>query len=1532
MPPRPSPSTSDSDQDVAATELIARLILGLRSSGFTADMRQAIAVQSLLSALGPVWLDPEFDRAAHLGPIFCRGAEEQHRFRRIVEDLGLCEAAPLSPGRAHAVSDTTSEAPDSEVATGIVISRPQWSLREVVAWGILAFAIAMAWSLAPGFARVVDLSPPPPKVTPPIILPEVVAPAVADQAPAKLLSYHRVMHRQPVFTVSRWSWFYASVPLLIFGGWYLWRRGQRPRLRRESTDLPQLFRKVSLPGGPREPLSRLRVREVARSLRQRQRVASRELNVDSTIARTVERGGIPTPVFDSLIETRYLVLIDQMGNRDHFGELASLLANTLETAGVDLRTFEYYGNPTFCNHPPKRRRKTEPFRFSLSKILDDNPDRPLLILGDGARFINPVTGQLPEWFSLVRDRSRFLVTPAEGERDWTPLERQLRSEGFQVIPMTPVGIPEIAAVLSGMDSPRRNAQRYPLMFESEPDRCLSPFEPDPDTVQRLLQELKVHLGPEGFLWLVALAAYPEVHWGLSLRFGASLIPNEQAWEQLLPRMTRLIWLRRGYMPDWLREALLKSVPRDQEARIRSLLLEFLATAEIQKTLSEGESASAQELPLRIVVEPPVHWWQRIARWWRTRQQVKQLTHIGWIEWAQNCWKKWTHGTEPPKSGKYDYVFLRHITGRTWLDAVVPEKWIGQLSARDYFSFGAFVLLAVSSLLGGMFFAGSEFSHRRPIPVVEMEVSSGGETVVTRDSRGVSRGWRASPVTALELQGHTDFVTSVAFSRDGQQIVTGSGDQTARVWDARTGQSLRELQGHTNSVSSVAFSPDGQQIVTGSTDKTARVWDLHTENYDWSTTSGEEWIGMSSAGHRWAIRERSGGVTVHEVAQPKPIFQLEAAQSGTVVLLSDDGTQLAVGRPNEVMFHSLDRPHDPPIPIRTSLATPVSGILGYMSRLVLWDDTGHAAYVSQQLGEVPIPIPSKIVGHSLSRDQRTLSLWNQAGKVVVLNLEGQTPPTEMQLAGTGLPRVAFGPKSDLGIAWNESGHGEIFWPRGFLGKSDFTSSKFSAGQTILSAGFSESGKSLYLLGADHKLTFERVFEPGNKEELSPPDSKSGLQSAHTTVENVKLVAQGGDNTLAVVFQDGSVRLYDAEFGVPVSDPLPTSGPVALAAFGRPEPVKLKEGPGPAPPVPAAAALFQVPVALAQNKGKEPPPYKDDPKQSVPQNIKAQDALPEPPNFKGNAAEPFVLPATKAPATRQSLALTTESGNIELWELNNSGRAVALLISGDTRPVLEMSKEIVNLSELLQSRYGFEVVQLIAPTKADVDMEWNRLKMSLSPSDRFMFVYTGKAGIIDGSFQFQLSQNQRIANSEVQKFLRDIQATQVLLIADCSFAGALIESPSNPISVNGTTQCRLVLAGAEATKQSWRRYDGSEQKLLTPIRQYLQGAPLFAGISGINSSKSGPVISEDLFQAVNDSNEKQNAIGWIKGKMIYGEKLDTPIQFGPLAGSHHTPGARFYFPAPSPLPLHRTRSRHLPPRAEQAAPPVDETPISEEPSKK
>jgi WD domain, G-beta repeat len=103
---------------------------------------------------------------------------------------------------------------------------------------------------------------------------------------------------------------------------------------------------------------------------------------------------------------------------------------------------------------------------------------------------------------------------------------------------------------------------------------------------------------------------------------------------------------------------------------------------------------------------------------------------------------------------------------------------------------------------------------------------------------VALGWSTHEVTGLEaklagaaqlsrlqrvLSGHAQGVNSVAFSADGTRIVSGSADQTARLWDARSGELLHELR-HDGQVNRVACSADGGRILTASSAGTVYVWD------------------------------------------------------------------------------------------------------------------------------------------------------------------------------------------------------------------------------------------------------------------------------------------------------------------------------------------------------------------------------------------------------------------------------------------------------------------------------------------------------------------------------------------------------------------------------------------------------------------------------------------------------------------------------------------------------------------------------------
>src|SRR5262249_40168122 len=74
-----------------------------------------------------------------------------------------------------------------------------------------------------------------------------------------------------------------------------------------------------------------------------------------------------------------------------------------------------------------------------------------------------------------------------------------------------------------------------------------------------------------------------------------------------------------------------------------------------------------------------------------------------------------------------------------------------------------------------------------------------------------------------LRGHKAEVSAVAFSPDGQWLVSGSHDKTIKIWRVVTGREAQTLEGHTMQVTAAAFTPDGQTIVSASWDKTVGLW-------------------------------------------------------------------------------------------------------------------------------------------------------------------------------------------------------------------------------------------------------------------------------------------------------------------------------------------------------------------------------------------------------------------------------------------------------------------------------------------------------------------------------------------------------------------------------------------------------------------------------------------------------------------------------------------------------------------------------------
>ncbi|KAF5340142.1 hypothetical protein D9758_016858 [Tetrapyrgos nigripes] len=183
-------------------------------------------------------------------------------------------------------------------------------------------------------------------------------------------------------------------------------------------------------------------------------------------------------------------------------------------------------------------------------------------------------------------------------------------------------------------------------------------------------------------------------------------------------------------------------------------------------------------------------------------------------------------------------------------------------------------------------------------------------------------------------GHTECVWSVAYSPDGRHVVSGSDDYTLRTWDIQTGQQVGEsLEGHRDGVHSVAFSPDGRHVVSGSEDNTVRIWDVQT---------GQQ-FGEPMKGHTkrvWSVAYSLDGrhVVSGSADYTIRIWDIQTGQQvgkpldGHTVAFSPDGRHVVSGYYNTIRIWDMQT--------RQQVGELLEGYTGWVSSVAFSPDGRH----------------------------------------------------------------------------------------------------------------------------------------------------------------------------------------------------------------------------------------------------------------------------------------------------------------------------------------------------------------------------------------------------------------------------------------------------------------------------------------------------------------------------------------------------------------------------------------------------------------
>ncbi|NET06825.1 MAG: hypothetical protein F6K16_19415 [Symploca sp. SIO2B6] len=442
--------------------------------------------------------------------------------------------------------------------------------------------------------------------------------------------------------------------------------------------------------------------------------------------------------------------------------------------------------------------------------------------------------------------------------------------------------------------------------------------------------------------------------------------------------------------------------------------------------------------------------------------------------------------------------------------------------------------------------------------------------IKRFSMGVTPETKTKVVTALQdavysireinsLEGHTDTVTSVNFSRDGQMVVSGSADNTVKLWSIN-GKNLKTFRGHTDKITQVSFSPDGKITASASADNTVKLWNSEgKETKEIATFTGHKKtitsISFSPDGKMLASGSEDDTVKLWSLdsKEDEPIITFEGHEgSVTSVSFSPDGKMIASGSEDKtVKLWNLDgkelKSLDHLYPISDVSFSPVSKASSQdLEQTIISSDlSGENLRLWRSDGSLLKQI--SVYGRKWNIEDQTIAVSNLSGLISnkidlkLLQIDNQYKRTDISLQGhrNSVTSFSLSPNGKMLASASEDNTVKLWNLENSGFEIHHNSNKISFspdGKTLASVNegkvklWNLEGKLIQTIKGQHSSL---SFSPDGKRIASASiDNTVQLWSQDGTpqafLENFTSIIYSKDGqTIALVKNDNTVQLFDRD---------------------------------------------------------------------------------------------------------------------------------------------------------------------------------------------------------------------------------------------------------------------------------------------------------------------------------------------------------------------------------------------------------------------